>query len=90
MSNQRNRKIKNLFYSVGQTFDNKRPKNALALNPLTAFDGHYIGHLIGRMCRRRSDFHRQNHEKRPRIFRNLYYIFNDGIRSKILQHLAIR
>ena len=34
------------------------------LNPLTANDK-YIGHLAGAACRRRSAFHRQNHEKRP-------------------------
>ena len=37
------------------------------INPLTANDK-YIGHLAGTACRRRSAFHRQNHEKRPRIF----------------------
>ena len=33
------------------------------INPLTA-DDHYIGHLIGRVCWRRSAFQRQNHENK--------------------------
>ena len=36
-------------------------------NPLTANDK-YIGHLTGAACRRRSAFHRQNHEELPGIF----------------------
>ena len=37
------------------------------LNPLTA-DDKYIGHSTGTACRRRSAFHRQNHEKCPQMF----------------------
>ena len=38
------------------------------VNPLTAEDV-YFRSLIECICRRCSAFHRQNHEKRPRIFR---------------------
>ena len=40
----------------------------LNINPLAA-NVYYINDLVGVACRRRSAFHRQNHDKRSRIFR---------------------
>ena len=41
---------------------------SIQLNIFNGTHHKYISHLAGAACRRRSAFHRQNHEKRPQIF----------------------
>ena len=55
------------YYISWYDRENETKSGYSNLNPLNA-DDKYIGNLAGAACRRRSAFHRQNHEKRPRIF----------------------